>query len=123
MIDSSTDRLLQVELNTIASGAGGLATKVNQLHSFMSRWHDGDRMRDNLPNNIALDAIVCGIAQAHHAYLNQQKFRLERLDRTVGVLFIVQQPPEYNQVDQNMVKFGLQEKYATIWCRKTDNLS
>jgi len=116
-------RLLQVELNTIASSFASLSCKVSDLHrSLAQKWpalraalweRRGQPRRlaiaDALPPNGAVDAIAEALARAHREYGMPE----------AAVLFVVQ-PNERNVIDQQLLaqalfdQHGVQVIYRTL---------
>ena len=72
MLHEPTQSFLQVELNTIASSFGGIATKLRDLHELVLTQY-GHKFQDapdpkNLPPNNALHNLAEGIYHAHNHY-------------------------------------------------------
>lgn len=108
-------RLLQVELNTIASSFAGLSQRISSLHLQLAQrypllrrhaWTEASKpatlsLPESLPPNPAAEGIAEGLAQAHALY---------GLEDAV-VLFVVQ-PEERNHVDQEHVVQALWNKHG-----------
>ena len=72
MLHEPTNSLLQVELNTIASSFGGIATKLRELHELILTQY-GHKFQavpepKNLPDNQSLYKLAEGIFRAHTHY-------------------------------------------------------
>lgn len=100
MIDAATGRLLQVELNTIASSFGGLSSKISRMHAYLARRYQ--LPHHSLPENPASEALPAAIAAAHRCYCAQQEIDPKR----AVVLFIVQMG-ESNAFDQLYLEYRL----------------
>ncbi|KAJ9089760.1 Glutathione synthetase [Entomophthora muscae] len=113
---SNKFKLLQVEINTIASSFGSLSSLTTGLHKFLSArtgnfW--GNFPSENpqsspIPENNSLLNIAKGLAQAHSLYGSAQ----------AAVLFIVQEG-ERNVFDQRHIELALFQRYGIIVIRKT----
>ena len=100
MIDAATGRLLQVELNTIASSFGCLSARVSRMHAYLvERYRLPSR---SLPENAANEALPAAMAQAHGCYCAQQGIEPE----SAVVLFVVQDG-ESNAFDQLFLEYEL----------------
>jgi len=100
MVDAATGRLLQVELNTIASSFGCLSAKVSRMHRYIAeRYRLPSR---SLPENPADEALPAAIAQANACYCAQQQIEQE----SAVVLFVVQEG-ESNTFDQLVLEYEL----------------
>ena len=101
-------RILQVEINTIASSFGCLSTRVCRLHAYL--FHKTlDRLPQPawaLPPNNAIEGLVKGLAVAHFEYLRQQP----QPEGRPAVLMIVQ-PGERNIMDQKTLEVALWDRY------------
>eukprot|EP01039_Chlorochromonas_danica_P006528 gene6528-7199_t len=114
------NRLLQVEINTIAASFGCLSKKVRSLHDhLLGRFgHDqhfqdlihkafpdqpvtGAVLKANLQDNFSLENLSASLARAHKA--------TSKGDEAI-ILFIVQ-PNERNQGDQRALEIQLSEKH------------
>ncbi len=100
MIDAASGRLLQIELNTIASSFGGLSSKISRMHAYLARRYQ--LPHHSLPENPASEALPAAIAAAHQCYCAQQKIDPER----AVVLFVVQMG-ESNAFDQLYLEYEL----------------
>jgi len=120
-------RLLQVELNTIASSFASLGSKVASLHRFLAGRHiggdgcarlrgslgvDGDSaesvataVEEHLPHNRAIEELPAAIAAAHAHY--------GATEARATILFVVQ-PGEVNTVDQRWLEYALWEKHGAL---------
>jgi glutathione synthase len=123
-------RLLQIELNTIASSFGCLSARVSELHAYVcsvgpedvAAAVDPSAVRalgavggGALPSNGALTALPDALAAAHAAYLSQAP--PARAAECV-VLFVVQ-PGEANVGDQQMLELALWERHGVRTLRRT----
>ena len=105
--DGDAARLMQVELNTIASSFACLSTRVSALHTHLAQcfpalrhalWQSAGRpaqlqLEELLPPNTALAGLAEGLARAHAAYGAPDAV----------VLFVVQ-PDERNALDQELLQ-------------------
>ncbi|CAM0135686.1 unnamed protein product [Umbelopsis sp. WA50703] len=101
----------QVEFNTIASSFGGLSAITGQLHRFLLRATDYQNNQieiDQLPENISIDGIAGGIAQAYELY-----------NVPGSVVLMIIQPGERNAFDQRSIEYRLLEKYNVRLIRRT----
>lgn len=93
-------KLLQVEINTISSSLGSLATKMTGMcQTFLK----GSNVSCEIPPNHVLDNICLGIATAYNIFCEEHK---GSLFRKPVVLFVVQ-PNEWNISDQKLIQYGL----------------
>eukprot|EP00501_MAST-03F_sp_TOSAG23-6_P000291 GSMAST32.ASY1.ANO1.298.1 assembled CDS len=99
-------RLLQVELNTIAASFGGLMAGVSEWHKFAMQCQSD--INAALPSNPALESIPAGIAFAHEYYIMNP----------IYVLFVVQKD-ERNFADQRSLEFALLQSHGISVIRKT----
>lgn len=119
----------QVELNTIASSFGGLASKVASLHRFLVSRFDASELlaenkavvtgntsglepTDGVPENPTLERLPKAMQKARTSY--EENFSV---NDTV-ILFVVQ-AGESNTVDQRMLEFQLWEEYRIPVIRKS----
>ncbi len=100
MIDADSGRLLQVELNTIASSFGCLSSKISRMHAYLAGRYRLPHQQ--LPKNPASEALPAAIAMAHRCYCEQQQIDPER----ALVLFVVQ-GGESNTFDQLYLEYEL----------------
>jgi glutathione synthetase len=106
------ERILQVELNTIAASFGCLSTKVNQMHQYLQqkeKLFQGSTTNSSkavLANNNAPEGLANAIHKAHKQYISQR----EDVSSPTSVLFVVQDG-ETNTVDQRMLEFELTNKH------------
>mmetsp|Transcript_18669 Transcript_18669/g.34588 ORF Transcript_18669/g.34588 Transcript_18669/m.34588 type:complete len:473 (-) Transcript_18669:100-1518(-) len=123
MLDGGT-KLLQVELNTIASSFGCLSARVGRMHRFLLTRHkassevvarigDAPDVENKLPNNTADKEIPSGIAAAAKIYRTQQNCEV-----TPTVLFVVQQG-ERNSFDQRWLEYELWDSHGIPVMRRT----
>ena len=116
-------RLLQVELNTIASSFAALAAKVGELHTTLAqRWPGARRhawleagkpdtlsLPTALPKSHAISELAAAMAQAHALYDGASD---------AVVLFIVQ-PDESNALDQQLLAEELWNAHGVRTLRRT----
>lgn len=110
MLHEPTSRMLQVELNTIASSFGCLSTQVSKLHRFMlgRAGFQEEELATMLPENNAMDNIVDGLAAAVFAHGHRDK-----------VMVMVVQPGEQNSFDQQWLQLRLWERYGVRTLRRS----
>ena len=115
-------RLLQVELNTIASSFGALAARVCALHTTLAqRWTDarqhvwlmaGRPSRLSLPSVLApspaIEKLAAAMAMAHEQYGVPE----------AAVLFVVQ-PDEANTIDQDTLALQLWSRHGLMVIRRS----
>lgn len=122
MVDAATRRLLQVELNTIASSFGCLASRATRLHKHLlfsnpvtrsacgaldDRFAETNQLDESiLPTNQAASAIPNAMAVAHQEY---EKRRMSK-ELTLIVVFLVQEG-ERNYVDQRHLEYELVKSF------------
>uniref|UniRef100_A0A061S7Y8 Glutathione synthetase n=1 Tax=Tetraselmis sp. GSL018 TaxID=582737 RepID=A0A061S7Y8_9CHLO len=94
MLDEPSGRMLQVELNTIASSFGCLSNLVGNMHQYITSRLEGGWTAGELPANEALEAIPAALAAAVSAYGG-------------GVVLMVVQPGERNAYDQQWLQTNL----------------
>lgn len=125
-------RFLQVELNTIASSFGALASRTAQLHEFLLgrygtgssptaaalREHyeiDGNRkLTDQLPANKTLERIPDALYRAFELYCAASS-----LDFSDAVVLFVVQEGERNFADQRWFEYQLWERSGVKVVRKS----
>ncbi len=106
MLDVPSGRLLQVEMNTIASSFAALATRTAQLHQFLDEKHD------SLPVNVSLDSLVDGLATA-------ARLVMERAPSATCTILMVVQPGERNVYDQQWLQQELLGRHRVHTIRLT----
>jgi glutathione synthase len=127
MIDSTDPdnlKLKQVEINTIAAGAAGLAGKTTQLHRYLlsrladsqsSNRHSIQNIVESItPDNNGIKGIASAISSAHLAYAKRYKGR-ENTCRRLAVLYVVP-TRERNEVDQRTLEHELYNQHG-VRCR------
>jgi len=109
-------KLLQVEINTIASSFGCISTNLTR----MMKTVDDTALysRTDVPENFAMQSIANGIACAHKSWIMQQQAQSQIGRRKPAVLMVVQ-PGETNFVDQRLLHFSLKETHDIICERAT----
>ncbi len=119
---SGPSRLLQVELNTIASSFGALGSKACELHASMAQRWEAYRQHvwlacgkpsrlnlgDALPPSEAVPQLAAALARAHAEYGNAD----------ASVLFVVQ-PDERNAIDQQLISEQLWTAHSVRVVRRT----
>lgn len=110
MLHEPTSTMLQVELNTIASSFGCLATLVSSLHRYiLGRSGVSQEILDEkLPENTSMTAIVDGLAAAVLEHGHEDK-----------TMMMVVQPDEQNSFDQQWLQFKLWDRYGIRTIRRT----
>ena len=110
LLDEPSGRLLQVELNTIASSFGALASRVAGLHRALAgRFPElGVPDPSAVPDNKALEAIAEALAVAQGSYPAQD-----------GLVLFVVQPGEGNVFDQELVREQLWVEHGVCSERRT----
>jgi glutathione synthase len=110
MLDSETNSLLQIELNTISTSFPGLGSLVSELHSnLLTRYGkvlglDSER----IPRNWAASQFADALARTWSEYNNDS-----------AVVMMVVQPEERNMYDQYWIINHLRESYGVMTIRKT----
>ncbi|CAI5701487.1 unnamed protein product [Peronospora effusa] len=117
---SDSQRLLQVELNTISSSFGCISSFVSSMHSFLvNRFGDipalekhygitsGDYSK-GLPQNDAILELPNALAAAHKHYGVKN-----------AVIMFVVQPNEANAIDQRWLEYNLWEHHGICVLRLT----
>ncbi|KAH9256239.1 glutathione synthetase [Batrachochytrium salamandrivorans] len=119
MLDAATHRLLQIELNTIASSFGCLSARVTRLHQHLVGYksylidEDQAEKQFTLPDNAADEQLPAAIAQAHRAY------ELQNPTVVGAVVLFVCQEGERNYVDQRHLEYELANKHGVTTIRLT----
>lgn len=110
-----TSKILQVEVNTIASSFGCLSARLSRLHSFIV--HNILSLKSpkpwSLPFNDATNGLAKGLSLAHHEYLRQcsQSGVIRDAQIRPCVIMIVQ-PGERNIMDQKLLEVALWENHG-----------
>eukprot|EP00924_Labyrinthula_sp_SR-Ha-C_P016727 snap_masked-scaffold_6-processed-gene-13.25-mRNA-1 protein AED:0.23 eAED:0.25 QI:0/-1/0/1/-1/1/1/0/525 len=103
------DRLLQIELNTIASSFGGLSQKVAQMHKYLLHrfpFPEAELIRKSFQENSPVKKITDGMALAVNKYNEGVQ-----TEKPVAVVFVVQQG-EKNSFDQKLLEYDLFERHG-----------
>lgn len=110
MLHTPSSTMLQVELNTIASSFGCLATLVSSLHRYIlgRSGVTSDVLDERLPPNTSMETIVDGLAAAVLEHGHEDK-----------TMMMVVQPHEQNSFDQQWLQFKLWDKYRIRTIRRT----
>ncbi|VAI79476.1 unnamed protein product [Triticum turgidum subsp. durum] len=110
MVDGATDKLLQVELNTISTSSNGLACGVSELHRNLIRHHERELGLDpaSVVGNTAITQHAEALATAWAEYNNQS-----------AVVLVVVQAEERYMYDQYWITVALREMYGVTTIRKT----
>lgn len=110
MLHEPSSTMLQVELNTIASSFGCLATLVSSLHRFIlgKAGVTREALDQSLPLNTSMYDIVDGLAAAVAEHGHKDK-----------TMLMVVQPGEQNSFDQQWLQFHLWDKYSIRTIRRT----
>lgn len=110
MLDSETNSLLQIELNTISTSFPGLGSLVSKLHrSLLNRYGevlglDSERIPPNWAASQFAEALYKAWAEYHH---------------DSAVVMMVVQPEERNMYDQYWLVNHLKESHGVTAIRKT----
>lgn len=120
-IPNDTQRLLQVELNTISSSFACIGSLASQLHEFLIQRVANDLdgpshhynipvqdLLQSLPKNEAILQLPAVLAAAHQQY-----------DVPNAVLMMVVQPNEGNSIDQRWIEYNLWTDHKIRVIRKT----
>jgi len=107
MLDDPSSRMLQVELNTIASSFGCLSNLVGKMHAYTTSRLPGGWTAGELPDNEALQALPAALAQAASLYGGD------------GVVLMVVQPGERNAYDQQWLQTNLWEAHRVRTIRRS----
>ncbi|XP_063905796.1 glutathione synthetase-like isoform X2 [Zophobas morio] len=95
---AATDNIKQVEINTIASSFGGIATHISEYNRYvLQELGHSDKLK-NLPDNNALEGLCSGMIEAWKLYGNSNAV----------VLFIIEDVT-YNICDQRFHEFKIRE--------------
>ncbi|CAH1365141.1 unnamed protein product [Tenebrio molitor] len=95
---SSTDKIKQIELNTIASSFGGIATHITLFNRYiLQELGHSDKLK-NLPDNNALEGLCSGMIEAWKLYDDPQAV----------ILFIIEDVT-FNICDQRFHEFKIRE--------------
>jgi glutathione synthase len=110
MIDSETDMLYQIELNTISSSFPGLGSLVAELHRNLLGHYGKDLGLDfrNVPENPAGNQFAGSLAKAWSEYNDSS-----------SVVMVVVQDEERNMYDQYWLSTVLKDKHGVASIRKT----
>ena len=110
MLHEPSSTMLQVELNTIASSFGCLATLVSSLHRYIlgRSGVSRDVLDDRLPENTSMSAISDGLAAAVLEHGHEDK-----------TMMMLVQPNEQNSFDQQWLQFTLWDTYGIRTIRRT----
>lgn len=110
MLDSETNSLLQIELNTIASSFPGLGSLVSELHRTLLKQYGKVLGLDpkRIPQNWAATQFAEALGRAWAEYNNDS-----------AVVLMVVQPEERNMYDQYCLVNHLKESYGVATIRKT----
>ena len=99
--EGDSRKLLQVEINTIASSFGSLSTKISDMYRIFDT-----QTYQNVPKNPALYRISDALVTAAFEYNKQKSLKV----RDTQVVMVVS-PSESNFVDQRHVEFEISSKY------------
>ncbi|KAF8665999.1 hypothetical protein HU200_054088 [Digitaria exilis] len=110
MLDSETNSLLQIELNTISSSFPGLGSLVSELHRTLLNQYGKVLGLDSkrIPRNWAATQFAEALGRAWTEYNNDS-----------AVVLMVVQPEERNMYDQYWLVNHLKESYGVKSIRKT----
>ncbi|BAF28719.1 glutathione synthetase, chloroplastic isoform X1 [Oryza sativa Japonica Group] len=110
MLDSGTNSLLQIELNTISSSFPGLSSLVSELHRTLLNRHGKVLGLDSkrIPQNWAATQFAEALSMAWTEFNNKS-----------AVIMMVVQPEERNMYDQYWLINHLKESHGVKTIRKT----
>ncbi|XP_006663628.3 glutathione synthetase, chloroplastic-like isoform X2 [Oryza brachyantha] len=110
MLDSETNSLLQIELNTISSSFPGLGSLVSELHRTLLNRYGKDLGLDSkrIPRNWAATQFAEALGMAWTQFNNES-----------AVIMMVVQPEERNMYDQYWLINHLKESHGVKTIRKT----
>ena len=110
MLHAPTSAMLQVELNTIASSFGCLSSLVSKLHRYIldRAGVSAQEIDAQLPENVAMEVIVDGLASAVHEHGHKDK-----------AMMMIIQPGEQNSFDQQWLQLNLWNRYRIRTLRRT----
>ena len=111
MLDAPTQRLLQVEINTICVGFAGFAPGVREWHAY-ARGSGAD-----LPENTCLEDLADALAAAHKAYLGVRPTPTG--DHAPRVLIVLQDMKERNPIDARRIELELWRRHHVRCLRAT----
>ncbi|EFA06494.1 Glutathione synthetase-like Protein [Tribolium castaneum] len=99
MVNSaSTDKIKQVEINTIASSFAGIGTNITVFHRYILQELGHSEMLKNLPENNALEGLCSGMIEAWKIYGNPK-----------AVIMFLIEDITYNICDQRFHEFKIRE--------------
>jgi glutathione synthase len=99
--EGDSRKLLQVEINTIASSFGSLSTKISDMYRIFDT-----KTYKNIPKNPALHRISDALVTAASLYNRQKSLKV----RDSQIVMVVS-PGEFNFVDQRHLEFEIASKY------------
>ena len=119
-MDIASSKILQVELNTIASSLAGLSTKVSSLHREIIRQYDpysGESCI--LPTNPPCKDIATALILGCYQYIMERKLQHGQVVKIedVTLLFIVQ-PNERNFVDQKLLESEINNECPNLTIKR-----
>ncbi|CAM0912324.1 unnamed protein product [Alopecurus aequalis] len=106
MVDGATDKLLQVELNTISTSSNGLACGVCDLHRNLIRHHERELGLDP-------DSVVGNTAIAQHAEALATAWA--EYNTQGAVVLVVVQTEERYMYDQYWITVALRDIYPSAY--------
>ncbi|KAK9802971.1 hypothetical protein WJX73_001532 [Symbiochloris irregularis] len=108
MMDEPSNRLLQVEMNTIASSFGALSTLVSRMHRYLFDRAGIPYDDTKLPPNDVISAIADAMAAAVKAHGSRD-----------SVMVMIVQPGEKNSFDQQWIQLALWERHGIRTLRRS----
>ncbi|CAM0874052.1 unnamed protein product [Alopecurus aequalis] len=110
MLDSETNSLLQIELNTISTSFPGLGSLVSELHrTLLKQYHEVLGLdSERIPRNYAATQFAEALGKAWAEYNNDS-----------AVVMMVVQPEERNMYDQYWIINHLKESHGVMTIRKS----
>lgn len=114
MVDSATQSLLQVEINTIASSFAALATRTTEMHLTFN-----PKDQEQMPKNEALEGVAEALSTAAMAYQEGKGHPNDEGGEISDVVLFVVQPNERNIFDQLWIADRMWELYKVSTLRAT----
>ncbi|KAF4653941.1 hypothetical protein FOL47_010220, partial [Perkinsus chesapeaki] len=106
------NRLLQVEVNTMAAGFAGMGTQVSAFHRMTASAALGDLSGLRLPDNKPIETFAAAVAKAVEAYN-------EKFGRQSRSICMVVDAPEDNECDQRFLETALLADHGISVHRRT----
>lgn len=100
-------QIKQVEFNTVSVSFGGLATRVTEMHKFISET-GRNCVHGEVPISSSLRDVAAGLAKMHQAYDS---------GNTQTLVLIMTQTEETNISDQRLLEYELFSKFGILCVR------